>query len=58
MAARHIQNSIQKEKVALVFYSEKQRIVKSIIVHEFLIPYIFGKKLAILEDGLTFLMKI
>lgn len=44
----------KKNKVALGFYSKKQQIGKSILVDEFLIPFIFGKKLAIVEDGLKF----
>ena len=44
----------RKSKVAMVFQSDEQQIGKSIIVEEFLIPFIFGKKLSTVEQGIGF----
>jgi len=44
----------KKSKVAMVFQSDEQQIGKSIIIEEFLIPFVFGKKLSIVEEGIGF----
>lgn len=44
----------QKTKVAMVFYSEDQQIGKSIIMEQFLRPFVFGPKLCTCENGLGF----
>jgi hypothetical protein len=44
----------KKSKVAMVFQSDEQQIGKSIVIEEFLIPFVFGKKLSIVEEGIGF----
>lgn len=43
-----------KSKVAMVFQSDDQQIGKSIVIENFLIPFVFGHKLSIVEEGIGF----
>ena len=47
-------NPQSKNRVAMGFYSKEHQIGKSIVIHEFMIPYILGNKLCLVEDGLKF----
>lgn len=44
----------QKTRVALVFYGQKQQGGKSMVIENFIIPFIFGNKLSCVENGLNF----